>query len=128
MTVNANTTYYAKFKVADTTMNIYFTPNSSWKDANARFACYVWGNNMTAKWYSMTDGDGDGIYSATIDKGYTKIIFGRMDPDNSTNSFNNPDTVWNQTGDLTIPTDGKNHYTKTSANWDGDTTGTWSTY
>ena len=122
---STDTTYYAKFEVEDTTRKIYFTPNSSWKNDSARFACYVWSDSMSGKWYSMSDGDGDGVYSATIDKGYTYIIFCRMNPSTTTNSWDNK---WNQTGDLTIPTDGKNHYKKTSSTWDGDTSGTWSTY
>ena len=34
--------------------------------------------------------------------------------------------LWNKTGDLTIPTDGKNLFTVPNGDWDGSTT-TWST-
>lgn len=120
-TDGATVTLYAKFKVEDTTRTIYFKPTDDWKSASAKFACYVWGNGT--KWYEMSDTDGDGIYSATIDKSYTDIIFSRFDPKVTSYSF---DTDWNQSADLTIPTDGKNLLTLGSG-WTG-ATGTWSTY
>ncbi|MBQ8622208.1 MAG: type I pullulanase, partial [Oscillospiraceae bacterium] len=45
-----------------------------------------------------------------------------MNPSSSTNSW---DYKWNQTGDLTVPTNGNNCYTMNSDSWD---TGTWGTY
>ena len=101
---------------------LYLTPNSNWKADNARFAAYFFGNGE--KWVDMTDGDGDGIYEVDVPSGYLKVIFCRMNPSASANNWNNK---WNQTGDLTIPTDGKNHFTVKSGTWDGATT-TWSTY
>ncbi len=101
---------------------LYLTPNSNWKADNARFAAYFFGNGE--KWVDMTDGDGDGIYEVDVPSGYLKVIFCRMNPSASANNWNNK---WNQTGDLTIPTDGKNHFIVKSGSWDGATT-TWSTY
>lgn len=101
---------------------LYLTPNSNWTQANARFAAYFFGNGE--KWVDMTDGDGDGIYEVEVPSGYPNVIFCRMNPSASANNWNNK---WNQTGDLTIPTDGKNLFTIPSGSWDGATT-TWSIY
>ena len=101
---------------------LYLTPNSNWTQANARFAAYFFGNGEM--WSSMTDSDGDGIYEVAVPSGYSKVIFCRMNPSASANNWNNK---WNQSGDLTIPTDGKNHFVVNSGSWDGATT-TWTTY
>ncbi len=108
--------------IAATPTILYLTPNSNWTQANARFAAYFFGNGE--QWSSMTDSDGDGIYEVAVPSGYPKVIFCRMNPSASTNNWNNK---WNQTGDLTIPTDGNNHFTVKSGTWDG-ATDTWSTY
>ncbi|MBQ2710601.1 MAG: bacterial Ig-like domain-containing protein [Clostridia bacterium] len=102
-------------------MVLYLKPNSNWTIDNAWFAAYFFGNGE--KWVSMTDTDGDGIYEVSVPSGYTKVIFCRMNPSSSSLSWNNK---WNQTGDLTIPTDGKNLFTIPSGAWDGSTS-TWST-
>lgn len=74
----------------------------------------------------MTLVSGD-VYSASVPDAHTSIIFVRM-PSGSTSL--DWDTKWNQTGDLTIPTDGKNCYTMTS--WFSDNSGnvnaSWTTY
>lgn len=101
----------------------YLQPNSNWKQENARFAIYFYGNGDT--WVSMKDDNGDGIYVAnnpTDGKTYTNMIFCRMNPSTTDNNWNNK---WNQTGDLTCPTDGKNCFTVPSGTWDGATS-SWS--
>lgn len=100
---------------ADADFTVYLSPNSNWKADNARFAIYVWNDNNSNKWIDMTDEDGDSIYEAVVPAGYNKIIFCRMDP---TNSANNWDNKWNQTEDLTLPTDGDNLYKVASGTWD----------
>lgn len=103
----------------------YLVPNSNWKQANARFAIYFFGNGET--WVSMKDDNGDGIYAANKpadDKTYPSMIFCRMNPSATANNWNNK---WNQTGDLTCPKDGKNCFTVPSGIWDGATT-TWSVH
>ena len=86
---------------------LYFKPNSNWKSANARFAMYLCNGSSAAKWYSMSDGDGDGIYSATVSDGesHANVIFCRMNPSSTTNEWSNR---WNSTCDLTY--DGTNNY------------------
>ena len=70
----------------------------------------------------MTDADRDGIYEVAKQSGYPKVIFCRM---NSSTTANNWDNKWNQTGDLTIPTNGNNCFTVPNGAWDGSTS-SWS--
>jgi len=100
---------------------LYLKPNENWKMDNARFAAYFFGNGDT--WVSMTDTDGDGYYEVEAPEGYPNVIFCRMNPGNATNDWNNK---WNQTGDLSIPTDGSNCYTVKEDTWDNGG-GEWST-
>lgn len=100
---------------------LFLSPNSNWKADGARFAAYFFGTGDA--WVGMTDSDGDGIYEVNIPVGdYTSVIFCRMNPSTTSNSWDNK---WNQTADLAIPTDGTNLYTIAEGAWDkGD--GTWS--
>lgn len=107
---------------AATPETLYLKPSSNWNSDGARFAAYFFGNGE--KWVSMTDTDGDGYYEVAVPSGFSKVIFVRMNPGTSTNNWNNK---WNQTGDLTIPTDGKNCFTVPSGSWDGATT-SWGSY
>ena len=102
---------------------LYLTPNSNWKQSNARFAAYFFGNGET--WVSMTYNSTLGVYEVTVPtaKKYPNVIFCRMNPSASANNWNNK---WNQTADLTIPTTGANHYTVKAGTWDKGG-GTWST-
>ena len=102
----------------------YLKPNSEWLSDGARFAAYYW-NDSGNHWVDMTDADGDGYYEAVIPEGYTNIIFCRMSSSATANNWNNK---WNQTGDLTIPTDGKNCYTVPSGEWDNSGNAYWSVY
>ena len=104
---------------------LYLKPNSNWLQQGARFAVYTFGGGE--HWYSMTEVDAtEHIYEAEITNPYTKVIFCRMNPDNSVNSWAS-DSKWNQTADLTVPSD-KNLFTLTedSSNWNGN--GTWGVY
>ena len=108
-----------------TETKLYLKPNANWKEANARFAAYLWADGVTAVWYDMTlvQGETD-IYEFTLPEGYNKIIFCRMNPSTTANNWDNK---WNQTGDLAVPTDGKNLFTVANGSWDGATTA-WGTY
>ncbi len=107
---------------ASTTRTLYLRPNSGWKQDGARFAVYAFGNGD--HWYSMSAVDGeDGLWSAEISSSYPSVIFCRMNPATTDNNWNNK---WNQTGDLTVPSD-KNLFTLAEGVWDGATT-TWSAY
>lgn len=102
---------------------LYLTPNSNWKADGARFAIYVYDTGYA--WASMTDGDGDGVYEATVPEGsWTNVIFCRM---NGSTTENNWDNKWHQSGDLEY--DGtNNHCTIDEGQWDCGTNVTWSVY
>ena len=101
---------------------LYLKPNSNWTQANARFAMYCFGNGET--WVDMSDPDGDGLYEAAVPAGYPNVIFCRMNPSTTANNWDNK---WNQTVDLTVPTDGTNCYTVAEGAWEKGS-GAWSTY
>lgn len=122
---STNTTYYAKFVETENKNIIYLKPNSNWKQASARFAIYLFVDDNTYQWVSMTQVGSTGYYQAEIPDGNWKnIIFVRMNGNTTDNNWNNK---WNQTSDLTIPTDGTNCYAIASGTWDKGG-GTWSTY
>ena len=101
---------------------IYLNPGTNWKTDNARFAAYFFGNGE--KWVSMSLANYDNnVYWCDIPNGFSQVIFCRMNPSNSTNDWNNK---WNQTGDLTIPSD-KNYFTNPDNYWDGATS-SWGSY
>ena len=105
---------------------IYFKPDSKWASAGARFAAYFYNKTTnTNKWVSMTKGS-DGIYYCEKLSGYPNVIFVRMNPETTDNNWDNK---WNQTADLTIPTDGNNYFILNNcpdnASWD-KIGGTWS--
>ena len=102
--------------------NLYLLPNSNWTTDNARFAAYFFGNGE--KWVSMSETvtvGGTKYYKVAAPSGYPNVIFCRMNPSASANNWNNK---WNQTGDLTVPTNGQNLFSVPSGAWDGSTT-TW---
>lgn len=102
--------------------HLYLTPNDNWKSDGARFAAYFFGNGE--EWVDMEKVNDD-LYFCDIPttKSYPSVILCRMNPGDANNNWNNK---WNQTGDLTIPTDGKNLFTLNDGVWDGATE-TWST-
>ena len=105
---------------------VYLKPNSNWKTDGARFAAYFFGGSVGEKWVSMTAVE-EGIYKVNLPEGYDygcSVIFCRMNPNTAANNWSNK---WNQTGDLKVPTDGKNLFTLAASAWDGATT-TWSVY
>ena len=105
---------------ASTDTKVFLKPNSNWKVDNARFAIYCFGNGE--KWVSMSDSDGDGIYEGTVPAGFPSLIFCRMNPSTTANNWNNK---WNQTADLTLPTNDNNCYAVKEGTWDNGG-GTWS--
>ena len=89
-----------------TITKLYLKANSNWKADGARFAAYFFGNGE--KWVSMTAVAGQtDLYEVAIptDKSYPSVIFCRMNGGTQTNNWSNK---WNQTADLSIPTDGTN--------------------
>ena len=119
------TLFFAALLISMTAFSatLYLTPNANWKTDNARFAAYFFGNGDT--WVSMTAVEGEtDLYSVEAPAGYPNVIFCRMNPGAAANNWDNK---WNQTGDLTVPTDGTNHYTVKENTWDKGG-GTWTIY
>ena len=115
-------TYISDGDVSWSTTNadeIHFKPNANWKSDGARFAAYFYKGNTTKIWKDLTK-NGD-IYTCEKPSGCTHVIFCRMNPDVKTNSFEKGDgkPLWNQTRDLTLPTDGKNFYSLEEGAWRG---------
>ena len=110
-------------RAAEGDATLYLKPNANWLQADARFAIYYW-NDTGSNWTDMSDTDGDGCYEGTVPAGYSNIIFCRMNPGTADNNWENK---WNQTSDLTVPTDGTNCYTVAEGAWDKGS-GTWSVY
>ena len=101
---------------------LYLQPNENWKQANARFAAYFFNNGET--WVDMTDADADGIYEVVVptEAAYPNVIFCRMNPGAAENTWANK---WNQTGDLTMPTDGNVLYIVPADAWDNSDDSGW---
>ena len=109
--------------VEPTTKTIYCSPFSGWHNDGARFAVHALGDGENTAWYDLVAVEGaENVYSAEIAEAFPTVIFCRM---NGETTENNWDNKWNQTADLTLPTDGKNLYTITG--WNPDD-GTWSVY
>lgn len=89
------------------TQTIYFTPNSQWSDAGAKYAVNYYGHDSDGWSEYMTESTCDaGVYRADIPALYSDIIIVRLDPAGTKDW----DGKWNQTGDLRIPA-GKNRFT-----------------
>ena len=108
-------------RAAEGDATLYLKPNANWLQADARFAIYYW-NDTGSNWTNMSNTDGDGCYEGTVPAGYSNIIFCRMNPGTADNNWDNK---WNQTSDLTVPTDGTNLYTVAEGAWDKGN-GSWS--
>ena len=104
-------------------VKIYLKPNANWKKDSAWFAARIWNNSGDA-WFKMT-ADGD-YYYCYIPKGYSNVIFCRMNSSASSTNKNSYswDYKWDQTSDLTISS-GKNCYTISEGAWSYGS-GSWS--
>ena len=111
----------------ETGTKVYLKPNANWlqkgHDTDPRFAIYYF-NDATGSngWTNMVDSDGDDVFEGTVPAGYPNLIFCRM---NGTTTENNWDNKYNQTDNLTVPTNGNNLYTVQEGTWDKGG-GTWS--
>lgn len=102
---------------------LYLEPNI-WDIAGAKYAIYYFNGNQNG-WTDYMTLAREGVYSADVPDGYNNVIFCRMNPSAGINW----DGRWNQTNDLTIPSDGKNMYSITD--WGQGTNicqGEWQTY
>ena len=132
-TLTASTTISPVFTSTDV---LYLKPNDGWKGDNAWFAAYFFNKNAAGQktheyWAKMKKDnpcDDNGHYKVKMPEGdWTYVIFCRMNSGSGELDWN---AKWNQTADLTIPSDGKNCFTLPTTGdkyWDGATT-TWSSY
>lgn len=95
---------------------LYFVPEL-WNSDGAWFAIWCWGAGD--QWVDLTKIN-DNLYSYELPVGTSGFLFVRLDPKYNAPSW---DGKWNQTGDLTPPTNGNNCYTMTSMD-----AGVWSVY
>ena len=85
---------------------IYLNPGS-WTSDSARFSVYYWKDNDNA-WAEMVKVDANSeYYTVDIPAGCQDIMMVRLKPTEPENKWEN---VWNQSGNLTIPTNGNNLY------------------
>ena len=85
---------------------IYLEPTGYWNSDNPQYVAHVWiKNNISVNDDIIMTGVGKApykYYKADVPYGYTGVVFFRKKSDGS--------TIWNQTADLTIPTDNKTLY------------------
>ena len=93
---------------------VYLKPSSAWKEHNAHFAIYSWGDSES--WVEMQEVDCEGdYYKANIPAGFSDFAFVRLKPVGADdysdeNGGHNWENKWDQTGNLSVQTNGKNMY------------------
>ena len=111
---------------ADCDNIIYLNPGVWEHTDGQRYAAYFFNGTSSDVWVDMvattSGGECAGLYYVkTPDGGYKNVLFGRMNPNRSDNSFTHKDNggpMYNQTENCTL-TEGKNLYSITGWN-DGD--------
>ena len=117
-TNNSTVNLYAVWQALPPTP-VILKPNDEWKQANARYAIYYWGDGTdNIGWVEMTDLGCSGEYfTGEVPASYLDFKFVRLDPkgkgDASKNDGLHWDYKWNETGDLTTPAADKNMYDMT---------------
>lgn len=101
---------------------IYFKATNESEGGAIHFAHFFGGADADVKLTTTVATEPTKIYSVSVPSGAAKVIFTRGNQD--TFDWN---TIWNQTADLDIPTDGKNMWEFTGYD-DGKMTGSWGTY
>lgn len=83
---------------------LYFTiKDVQWSQASPRYAAYFFNSETDIVWVNMTLDSSTGYYVCSKPaKTYATVIFCRMNPSTTENNWDNK---WNQTADLTVPTD-----------------------
>ena len=104
------------YDMASTNITTLYLNPGVWNVDGAWFPAYFFSDGEA--WKKMTDENRDNIYACEIPENKKKVIFVRKNPSNQDLNFNDK---WAQTGDLTIPTDGKNMFS--ISGWDNN--GSW---
>ena len=106
---------------------VYLLPSNNWKDGSPRFAAYFYTQNESGDYWMKSVGpDKNGVYGYVVPASKKNVIFVRLNPDNDKMSFDNG-VKWNQTADLTIPTNENNYFKCTEGWWDAHN-GAWTKY
>ncbi|MBR5327282.1 MAG: InlB B-repeat-containing protein, partial [Paludibacteraceae bacterium] len=102
--LTTNTTIKAEFSKPTT---VYLKPSNEWKESNAHFAIYAWGGKSGDPWVDMeaVNCEGD-YYKANVPAGFSDFAFVRLKEGGEHDWANK----LNQTGNLTVQTNGKNMY------------------
>ena len=133
ITTNTKTTKPSKTIVKNKIYNLgilnvdvyaYLRVTNPWKQGNERFAAYFWGTDGN-QWVDMVATDNYGVYSCVVPAGKTGVTFCRMNGSNKTNGW---DAKWDQTDDLTAPTNNVNNLYTIYTSAEGKATGGWSDY
>lgn len=97
---------------------VYLVPTTDWTSSSAWFAAYFFeGSNNT--WVKMTYDSATSSYYCSKPIGtYSNVSFCRMNPAKTDLSWN---SKWNQTGDLTIPSDKDTFAVDSATQWDKPT-------
>ena len=112
--------------VALNAKTFYLVPNDNWKQASAKFSIYYFGGEGITASFTDFMTSTDGIhYETTVPDAATTIIFVRHNPSATSPAWDA--NKWNQTKNITVPTDGNNCFTMAADVWD-EPNGTWSTY
>ena len=112
---------------------IYFNANNNgvnWTSDSAWFAAWVWGSSEANAWYKFTKVSGS-IYKIEIPYDATGMKIARMSNVSTEPSWDKANGAqkgcWNNTGDITIPTNGDNLLK--IVQWDNQSgSGNWSKY
>lgn len=93
---------------------VYLVPTTDWASSSAWFAAYFYeGSNST--WVKMDYDSATSSYYCSKPTGtYSNVIFCRMNPAKTDLSW---DSKWNQTGDLTIPSDKDTFAVDSATQW-----------
>lgn len=89
---------------ASASKTVYLAPGA-WEDASAteRYELYMFTDGVGDAWAHFTDDDADGVFSATFDDQYQKMIFVRADGTTTFDTANPWANKWAQTADLDAP-------------------------
>lgn len=99
---------------------LYFITTSQWSASSPRYAAYFFEGSKN-EWVDMSKDSSTGYYYCTKPTtSYSSVIFCRMNPSAADNNWTNK---WNQTSDLTIPSD-KDTYKYGEGQW-SEGTGEW---
>ena len=102
--LTSHTTLKAEFSKPTT---VYLKPSDDWKANNAYFAIYAWGGKSGDPWVDMEKVDCEGdYYKANVPAGFSDFAFVRLKEGGEHDWANK----LNQTGNLTVQTNGKNMY------------------